>query len=134
MAISIPQFLLESSFCLGIFYVFYYWFLRKETFFQFNRGYLVLMPALSLVIPLLNIKWQPQSGNQPLDAIYPLVVNAHEIQHTVWQQIEQPTPAFSLTIADLLMIIYGIGMLLMGWRLAKGLWRLGSPDSCQPKK
>ncbi|NOR11624.1 MAG: hypothetical protein GQ545_00020, partial [Candidatus Aminicenantes bacterium] len=49
------QYLLESGACLAIFYLIYWVFLKKETFFKFNRFFLILSIPLSFVIPLLNI-------------------------------------------------------------------------------
>ncbi len=49
------QYLLESGGCLAIFYLIYWAFLKKETFFEFNRFFLMLSIPLSFVIPLLNI-------------------------------------------------------------------------------
>jgi hypothetical protein len=49
------QYLLESGVCLGIFYLIYWAFLKKETFFEFNRFFLILSIPLSFAIPLLNI-------------------------------------------------------------------------------
>jgi hypothetical protein len=49
------QYLLESGACLAIFYLIYWAFLKKETFFEFNRFFLMLSIPLSFAIPLLNI-------------------------------------------------------------------------------
>jgi hypothetical protein len=49
------QYLMESGVCLGIFYLIYWAFLKKETFFEFNRFFLILSIPLSFAIPLLNI-------------------------------------------------------------------------------
>lgn len=49
------RYLLESGACLGIFYLIYWAFLKKETFFEFNRFFLMLSIPLSFIIPLLNI-------------------------------------------------------------------------------
>ena len=49
------QYLLESGACLAIFYLIYWAFLKKETFFKFNRFFLMLSIPLSFVIPQLNI-------------------------------------------------------------------------------
>jgi hypothetical protein len=49
------QYLLESGVCLAIFYFIYWVFLKSETFFEFNRFFLILSIPLSFVIPLVNI-------------------------------------------------------------------------------
>ena len=52
-------YLLESTFCLLLFYIFYIAILKQETCFQYNRFYLLLTPVLSLVIPLVEISFLP---------------------------------------------------------------------------
>lgn len=124
--LSIPQYLLESSFCLGLFYGFYHFFLRKETFFQLNRAYLILAPVLSLGIPLMNIAFQKDAPAESLEALlYPAIQSANNLNDLVWEQMRAPSPVFSLSIADLLMATYLIGGTLMFFSLARGLWNLG---------
>ncbi len=48
-------YLLKTSMSLTFFYLFYWIFLRKETFFRFNRYYFLGSMALSLLIPFVNI-------------------------------------------------------------------------------
>jgi len=49
------QYLLESGLCLAIFYLIYWAFLKMETFFEFNRFFLILSIPFSFIIPLINI-------------------------------------------------------------------------------
>jgi hypothetical protein len=49
------QFLFESGLSLAIFYLIYWTFLKKETFFEFNRFFLILSIPMSFLIPLINI-------------------------------------------------------------------------------
>ncbi|MEM1124345.1 MAG: M56 family metallopeptidase, partial [Bacteroidota bacterium] len=123
--LTIPQYLIESSFCLLIFYGFYALFLRKETFFQLNRAYLVATPIFALSIPLLNISFQKDAPAESLEAFfYPAIQSAHHINDLVWEQMRAPTPVFSLSVADVLMAIYMIGVFLMTFSLLRGLWSL----------
>lgn len=48
-------YLFESGLCLTILFLVYILFLRKETFFKFNRAYLVSIMILSLLVPFLHI-------------------------------------------------------------------------------
>ena len=48
-------YLLKVSACTGLFYAFYYLFLRKLTFFNTNRSYLLLTLILSVTIPALQV-------------------------------------------------------------------------------
>jgi hypothetical protein len=49
-------YLLQVSACTGIFYSFYFLFLRRLTFFTLNRWYLLVTLLLSFVIPTLTFK------------------------------------------------------------------------------
>ena len=51
------QYLLLVNVYLVLFYGFYVILLRKETFFQLNRIYLVCASALSFIIPLIQSGW-----------------------------------------------------------------------------
>ncbi|MFK7979744.1 MAG: M56 family metallopeptidase [Saprospiraceae bacterium] len=124
--LSIPQYLLESSFCLAIFYGFYHLFLKKETFFQLNRAYLLATPIAALSIPLLNISFQKDAPPESLEAFfYPAIQSANNLNEVVWEQMRAPSPVFSLSVADIIMAIYLIGIFLMSFSLLKGLWNLG---------
>lgn len=48
-------YILKSSFCLILFYLFYRLFLCRETFFRFNRMVLLGMLAVALVIPFIHL-------------------------------------------------------------------------------
>ncbi len=47
-------YLIESSVSLGLFYLFYELFLKRDTWFRFNRYYLLFGVIFSLIIPLLD--------------------------------------------------------------------------------
>lgn len=46
---------IEIGICLALFYLAYWVFLKKETFFKLNRFYLMASIIISLLVPLLNI-------------------------------------------------------------------------------
>ena len=48
-------YLIKSTLLLSLLYIPYLLVLRKETFFRFNRLMLLLIIAVSLVIPLMNV-------------------------------------------------------------------------------
>lgn len=121
--INLTQYLLESSICLALFYSFYHVLLRRETFFQLNRFYLLLTPALSLSIPVLNISLREA---QPTHYFYPIVAQADTWNQRLWETMEtQPTPLFTFTFGDLLLMLYGIGVFIMAQKLFQSLWRVG---------
>ncbi|GAA4926345.1 TonB family protein [Mucilaginibacter defluvii] len=51
------QYLILANLYLGLFYGFYALLLRKETFFQLNRIYLVASATLSFLLPLIQANW-----------------------------------------------------------------------------
>jgi len=130
MTISIPQYLLESSFCLLLFYGFYHFWLRRETFFQLNRIYLLASALLSLLIPLFSISLSqpaPASAAVPLDleyVLYPAVSNIQEWESQVWAGLEKPAPLFEITLGDVLLVGYALGALMMASLLIRRLWSL----------
>jgi len=48
-------YLVESGICLAFFYIIYWAFLKKETFFSFNRFFLLSSIPVSFIIPLIHI-------------------------------------------------------------------------------
>jgi hypothetical protein len=52
---SLIQYILETGICLALFYFGYWIFLKKETYFNLNRIYLVFSVVFSFIIPILNI-------------------------------------------------------------------------------
>ncbi len=125
------QYLLEVSICLVIFYGFYHWVLKKETFFQLNRFYLLLCPLLSFIIPLLDIALAQTNVNgfttvetTPMQVFYPIIEESKAAQEYFWTRMSLPTPAFSLTMADMLWFVYLAGAFYMFSRLLIGLVRL----------
>ncbi len=55
MITSFFIYLLKACICMGLFYGFYHLVLRKENFFELNRGYLVGSVLLSLLIPYFQV-------------------------------------------------------------------------------
>lgn len=53
---SLAIFLLQANFCLLVFYVFYRLFLHRETFFVWNRIYLISTLCFALAIPILRFE------------------------------------------------------------------------------
>ena len=62
------NFLIESSICLAVFYLFYWVFLHREKLLNINRAYLLLSVIISLIIPFLSIEtnWNLFPSTQPI--------------------------------------------------------------------
>ena len=121
--ISLNQYLLESSICLLSFYAFYHFILRRETFFQLNRFYLLLTPLCSFLIPLLNIEIYKSTIPTPLEVFFPIVVGAKSVNYQLLKQIEE-SGAFFLSFTQILFIIYLLGVMWMMIRLIRKFWLL----------
>ena len=119
---NIAQWIVESSICLIVFYAFYQLILSKETFFQWNRWYLILSPALSITIPLIHMDWSaptPSTYQPLLQIVAPIVEESHWIEQQVWQ-----APAPTLQWGTVAWCIYLIGVIIMAIQLLYGLWKL----------
>ena len=131
--LSIPQYLLESSFCLVIFYMFYQIMLKKETYFQFNRFYLIGSAILSLLIPIINIDFNSASHITGAEQIYPLINQLNDIQIGIQQTITQESSILHISVADIINWIYMAGFFLMALKLFNGLFKLFGIINRSPK-
>ncbi len=70
-----------------IFLLFYRWFLQKETFFQWNRLYLISVSFLSFIIPLVRLSdfYQNKTWTEHLQ---PVIVGSNKLETTLRQQVE----------------------------------------------
>ena len=65
-------YLFETGLCLSLLYLAYWLFLRKETYFNFNRLFLVGSIILSLTLPLVHLNFmirQESSMEEPATGI-----------------------------------------------------------------
>lgn len=120
---SLLSWMWQSTWCLAAGWLLYRLVLRHETCFGYNRRFLLLVPPLAALLPLL-----PWAGWWP-----PLLAPPH------------PVPGFQLPTEPLapglrlhwLLLLYGAGvaagLLRLGWHLGR-LWRLNTqlPASAQP--
>lgn len=66
------HYLLEANIYLGVFYALYFLLLNRETYYKLNRAYLLCIPVLSYIIPLIQIGWLKsyEGGRQTVTIIY----------------------------------------------------------------
>lgn len=107
-------YILQVVFCHVLLVVLYEVLLKKETFFSYNRWYLLAMPLVCLVLPLINIP--------VLTTAVPseFIVTLPELTLTASTTIDSKVPSLSLTFAA----IWSIGSLLMATRLIRQLIHL----------
>lgn len=123
---SLTQYLLEFSICLALFYALYHFLLRKETFFQLNRWYLLLSPMLSMIIPFIDVELPMESeAGQWENMVIPIVADIQQQQHMIWGKLEKaPAADWTITYLDLLFFIYLIGVWYMSYKLFRRTWSL----------
>ena len=114
-----------------LFLVAYELFLKKETFFTWNRVYLLITPILSLVLPFVQIRALQQSIPQTYKIALPefLLDNTNQevaIQGGVLPEVVVNGKA-SLDIIEIFLNVWYVGMavsvLLFGFKLYK-IWKL----------
>jgi len=131
--LSIPQYLLESSFCLVVFYLFYLLFLKKETYFQFNRFYLIGSALLALFIPVINVDFNSASHISGVEQIYPFISQVNNIQLGIHQTIAQESNVLNISVADVIYWVYMAGLFIMALKLFNGLFKLFGIIDRSPK-
>ncbi len=113
------SYILEVTLCWGVFYLLYWLLLSRETFFHFNRWYLLSTFALSLAIP--NIAWRlPQPVvESELAIVYfqPITVGVEALEVTV--TAAELTP--SIGVMDVLTWLYWLGVAWFALRFMVGL-------------
>jgi len=111
------HYLLLVNIYLLLFYVFYSLMLARETFFQLNRIYLVAAAALSFIIPLIQATW---------------VQNLFITQNVQYRIYSSPVFVYkfnpvkdtSITIGEILLVVYLTGILFLLARFIKQLYTL----------
>ncbi len=102
------DYLIWANIYLAVFYGFYWFFLRKETFFQLNRGYLLCSILFSFILPLLELKayfFSPES----IQFFYTMGFEAQVNQVVIPSVSAWDNWMGSISSASLIVLIYGVG-------------------------
>jgi bla regulator protein BlaR1 len=101
------QHLIHSSILAVLFYGVYHFFLRKETFFQWNRAYLLAIPIISIGLPFISL---------PISSEVTQIFETNvRLLNPITIDSKQPMPDItdsSITLVHLLVIIYVLGVLI----------------------
>ena len=118
-------YLLQASICWVAFYLLYHVSFRKNTFFTLNRFYLIFSLLMGLILPLCPVQqhfsYHEIIVEQSYDMPVILISGAAEMIHQT-EQISPPGGDKSI----LLYCIYGLGVLVLGFRYFYGLWQIFS--------
>ncbi len=107
---SLIQYILETGICLALFYFGYWIFLKKETYFNLNRIYLVFSVVFSFIIPTLNIP-------------SPFIIS-QGIETTFRMTETTAFPGRSWGMAEILILIYTAGVVFFLLRFVFHLTKL----------
>ncbi len=109
-------YVLESAACLGAFYLFYHFVLRKENCFRYNRAFLLAAVIFSVVFPLIHVSYNPNTTPTVLNSIHE--VSNEPIANNEWM--------FTITAKSLkpfffwweaVALVYALGVIAFGLRL-----------------
>ena len=128
--ITIPpffQFFVESSICLIGFYLFYHWFLKRTTFFQSNRAYLILAPLFAILIPCIQVSSVgtiQKHTPAPLEFIPQTIQEIQQTESIIYQNFQTVNSTVTWQWSDLLIGAYGIIAILFLLKLVHNLWSI----------
>ena len=109
-------YLVRSGICLMVFWLIFFLFLRKETFFQVSRFYLLSAAILSLIIPLIHISLPWSQGS----TVYYYVLETI----TVGSGMVESTVNNHIGVFEAILIIYFTGLSLFFLRFIFQLFQL----------
>jgi beta-lactamase regulating signal transducer with metallopeptidase domain len=100
----ILTYLLEASICHAFFYLGYVLFLKKETYFNLNRAYLILTLLASVAIPTIQIKSEVLIVNTT-SPINSLVIPIQAATHLMENKIESRVDIVSILFITYLLVV-----------------------------
>ncbi|WP_259016366.1 M56 family metallopeptidase [Emticicia fluvialis] len=104
---SVLIYLLKVNLVLAAFFAFYWVFLRRNTFFQANRFYLLLSVLASFMMPVLKVR-----HTYNFDAPLPHTLNeipTESLKAVVYQPVFQTARTFTFNWMDLVTVFYLVG-------------------------
>lgn len=112
-------YILKSSVCLALLYLFYSILLSKETFHRYNRAALLCLIPLSFLLPLCQL---PLPATESEEITLPAIVMLDALPTTVHTTVE--TESRIPTAIIVLLILYFAGILFFALRYAYTIMKL----------
>jgi TonB family protein len=82
-------YLLKSSLCLSVLFAVYWLFLRRDTFFQVNRFYLLAAVIFSMLAPLVPFSWtMPEERSQVMVMLEPVLITPEKVIQTLIEHLQ----------------------------------------------
>ncbi|WP_066630355.1 M56 family metallopeptidase [Labilibacter marinus] len=136
-------YLFESGLCLTLFYLGYVIFFRKETYFTFNRIYLLTSMALALLMPLIPLQLEANETEYINEALTTVGTFRNYYEDFVYHfdaeydapvindtnqnaMLSQSFVSSSVNIIKLIFYIYIVGLLFFSLRLIFLLYHLST--------
>ena len=115
----------ESGICLAVLFTMYWLFLKRETYFRFNRFYLLSTIVVAFVLPLLNLGLF--ENNDQLSALRSIssLSEAINLPAVTITHGSESLPASSYNWKNIALMIYLIGVFLLFARVILGILRVG---------
>ena len=106
------DYLLKSGGCLVVFYLFYVLFLEKENMHVYKRIYLIAILFIAFAIPFVTFT----NYVEVIEVIQPIIASQSTIEIPI---INEPESISYTT--EILWSVYGLGVLLFGFKFVKNL-------------
>ena len=124
-------YVLKSSLSLLILFGLYWFFLRKEKLFIFNRFFLILSVIFSLTLPFITIPVythipMPTGSAATLENLLPQMIPSQNTLSMEIQSTESPEGAHQANfgISSILMILYITGVIILLLRFQKNIFEI----------
>ena len=118
---SVPQYILESSICLIIFYALYFLFLRKDTFHHFNKYYILTTALASVLLPFIDFD-TIDATQKATATMEPLIQYRADLKQ--YESGISNNMYYSITIGDILKSIFYVGVFLTSLKFMYVLFQL----------
>ena len=118
---SVPQYILESSFCLIAFYAIFFFLFRKDTFYHFNKYYLLSTALISVLIPFIDFA-VAETVQQVSNQVDPLLQYRAEVNQ--FKSEISSNQFYSISIGDIVKGVFYIGVFLMVLKFLYSLFQL----------
>ncbi|MGA2822220.1 MAG: M56 family metallopeptidase [Bacteroidales bacterium] len=106
-------YLIESTICLSVLYAVYWFFLRRDTFFQMNRFYLMAMILFSILVPLLPIHLTTTGPTASIIVLLdPVLITPAKVQHTLLEHLQWIEIAAIVYLTGALIFLLRFGLQL----------------------
>jgi len=127
------QYLLEANLYLILGFICFYLTLRKETFYNFNRWYLIVITVLSFLLPLCSISWAKITPGQSAVAFQSNFKTLTSLEHFETQQNLAAQFNTSLTWLSIIQFVYLLIVGALIFKIVYGIFKISKLYFQSPK-